>query len=181
MKTLKIFISVMLCVVLFASCGGADTGYFKEKLQDAPAELQYVPELLADFKKPENIKITMGDKIVTYFLAAEAEGESGLEYQNINIHLKTHEENINETIDLIVDSYHSGPESAVNAVKHIKDERKYAITYEVRPDLGYTVLNIICAVSDNVSASYTMRLLSTEDVTQDILDKICDDAKMIML
>lgn len=182
MKTLKIFICIMLCAVLFASCGKtANIKFFQEKLQDAPAELLYIPELIAGCDTPENVRTSAQSKTVTYYFTDEVKGKSGLTYQNINIHIRMHDESISETINSLVDTYQSGPNSAVNAVLHEADGKKYAITYEIRPDLDYTILNVIYSLSDNISATQTMQLMSTDEIDEKTLDKICKDTAMIQL
>jgi len=181
-KTLKILTCMLLCALLFSSCSNSkNTEFFKEKLQDAPSELLYIPELIAGCDTPENVRTTAQSKTVTYHLSDEVKGKSGLSYQNMNIHIKLHEENINEAINSLVDSYHSEPGSAVNAVLHESNEKKYAITYEIRPDFDYTVLNVVYSLSYNISATYALQLMGTDDITDKTLDKICKDVEMIIL
>lgn len=182
MKKTLISISLIFCIIFLASCGTNNTSYFKEKLTNAPDELLYMPVLLKKSENPDDIKTTISPDIVTYLYTDEAEGKSGYVYKNINLHIRKHSQNVDKMIETVVDSYSIEPNSAVKAVNYEFKNSKYAITYEIRPDLGYTVLNVIFAADENISAYYTMQLnLIPEDITDEILEKICTDTALIKL
>lgn len=184
MKRLSIVLCLLICVFTFSSCNKTDnTEYFISQLQNCSEELKYIPEIFTDYEAVDEIKIfVLADNTLTYSLKNKLSAKSGYEYQNINLHIKKHSNNINNSIDSIIDSYTAEKDSAVKAVKHEYDGRKYAVTYEIRPDLGYTVLNVIFPASENVSAYYTLQLADTPDsVDEKTLDKICSDLEIIKI
>jgi len=178
MKKISIFLCLVFCLISFSSCSKTDnTEYFTSQLQSCPEELRYIPEILSDYEDSEEIKISvLADNTVTYSLKNKVTAKSRKEYQNINLHIRKHTSSINASIDAMVDSYTAEKDSAVKAVKHEINGRKYAVTYEIRPDLEYTVLNVIYAASENVSAYFTLQLAETPDeINSKILDEICND------
>lgn len=184
MKHIKITLCLLLCLLTLAACGKVDnTTYFKSELKNSPEEMRYMPVLFSDYETPEDIKISvLADNTVTYFLNARVKADSGFEYQSFNLHIKKHTGNINSSIDSIVDSYTAEKDSAVRAVKHEANGRKHAITYEIRPDLGYTVLNVIYPATENISAYFTLQLVDTpKEISDEILDKICSDLDIVKL
>lgn len=184
MKKISIFLCLLICISAFSSCSKTDnTEYFTSTLQNSPEELRYMPEIFAEYESVDSIKVSvLADNTVTFSLKDKVTAKSGCEYQNINLHIKKHSSNLNESIESIVDSYTAEKDSAVKAVKHEYDGRKYAVTYEIRPDFGYTVLNVIFPASDNISVYFTLQLVDTPDsVDEKILDKICNDLEVIKI
>lgn len=184
MKRTSIFLCLVICLLSFASCSKTkNTEYFASQLQNCPEELRYMPEILSDYENSEEIKVSvLADNTVTYSLKNKVAAKSGKEYQNINLHIKKHTSDINTSIDLIVDSYTAEKDSAVKAVKHEIDGKKYAVTYEIRPDLKYTVLNVIYPAAENVSIYFTLQLAETPDaISDEILDEICNDLAVIKI
>jgi len=184
MKRLTAVFCLFICLLAFSSCNKTDnTEHFVSQLQSCPDELRYMPELLSKYESVEKIKISvLADNTVTYSLKDKITAKSGYEYQNINLHIKKHTNNLNASIETIIDSYSAEKDSAVKAVKHEFDKRKYAVTYEIRPDLGYTVLNVIFPASENISAYFTLQLVDIPDsIDGKILDKICNDLEVIKI
>lgn len=184
MKKASIILCLIICLVAFSSCNKTDnTEYIVSQLTNCPEELRYIPDILSNYEKYEDIKISvLSDSTVTYSLKEKVTAKSGYEYQNINIHIRKHKNDISSSIDSVIDSYTAEKDSAVKAVKHEFDGKKYAVTYEIRPDLGYTVLNVIYAASENVSAYFTVQLVDTPDSVDDkTLDKICSDLGIIKI
>lgn len=184
MKKISLFLCLVICMLSFASCSKTDnTDHFVSQLQDCPEELRYMPEILSDYEAFEEIKVSvLSDSTVTYSLKNKVNGKSGKEYRNINLHIRKHSGDISSSINSIVDSYTAEKDSAVKATKHEIESKKYAVTYEIRPDLEYTVLNVIYAASENVSAYFTLQLVETPDeINSEILDKICNDLAVIKI
>lgn len=184
MKNIKSIICLLLCLLSLAACGKTDNSdYFKSELKSSLEEMRYMPVLFSDYETPEDIKISvLADDTVTYSLNAGVKGGSGFEYQNINLHIKKHTSDISASIDSIIESYTVEKDSAVRAVKHEANGKKYAITYEIRPDLGYTVLNVIYPASENISAYFTLQLIDApNEISDEILDKICSDLETVKL
>lgn len=184
MKKISIFLCLVICLLSFSACGKTDnTKYFASQLQSCSEELRYMPVILSDYENSEEIKISvLADNTVTYSLKNKVTAKSGKEYQNINLHIRKHISDINASIDSIVDSYAAEKDSAVKAAKHEYDGKKYAVTYEIRPDLEYTVLNVIYPASENISAYFTLQLADTPDeINSEILDEICNDLAVIKI
>ncbi|MEE1011331.1 MAG: hypothetical protein U0L11_04765 [Acutalibacteraceae bacterium] len=184
MKKFIAILCLIICIFTFSSCNKTDnTGYFISQLNNSSEELMYYPDILSEYKNCEEIKISvLADSTVTYSLKNKVKAKSGYEYQNINLHIRKHTTDIDASIDSVIDSYTVEKDSAVKAVKHESNGRKYAVTYEIRPDLGYTVLNVIYAASENVSAYFTIQLADTPDsINEKILDKICNDLEIIKI
>ena len=184
MKRLTAVFCMIICLFALSSCNKTDnTEYFLSQLNGASDELRYIPEILSEYEKADEIRISvLADSTVTYSLKNKVKAKSGYEYQNINLHIRKHTTEIGTSVDSVIDSYAAEKDSAVKAVKHEYDGRKYAVTYEIRPDLGYTVLNVIYAASENVSAYFTLQFVDTPDsVDEKILDKICDDLEVIRI
>lgn len=184
MKKTSVFLCLIICLVALTSCNKTNNAdYFASQLNNCPDELKYMPDILSEYENCEEIRISvLADNTVTYTLKNKVTAKSGNEYQNINLHIRKHTNDISASIDTIIDSYTAEKDSAVKAVKHEIDGRKYAVTYEIRPDLGYTVLNVIYAASENVSAYYTLQLADTPDsVDEKLLDKICNDLEITKL
>lgn len=184
MKYFRIVFCVLLCTVMLASCGSTQNAeYFRKHIENSKVEISddmmYLPKLLADYETPDDVKVSVQSDTVAYYLGNTVEADSGLVYQNINLHIRKHSESIAESIDSLVDSYSS--DDAVRAVKHETNGKKYAITYEIRPDLDIARLNVIYAVSENVSAFYTLEIKDLTKIDDKVLNKICDDTEMIEL
>lgn len=184
MKHIKTTLCFLLCLFMLVSCGKTDnTSYFKSQLQNSPEEMKYMPVIFSDYENKEEIKISvLKDNTVTYSLSGDITAKSGYKYQTINLHIKKHSGDINASIDSVVDSYVEEKDSAVKAVKHEANGRKYAITYEIRPDLKYTVLNVIYPAAENISVYFALRLMETpENINDKILDKICNDLEIVKI
>lgn len=184
MKHIKILLCFLLCVLSLASCTKIDNSdYFASALQNCPEDTRYMPLLFKGFETPEDIKVSvLADDTVTFTVEKSMTAESGNIYQYANVHIKKHNSDINGSIDKTIDSYVEEAESAVKAVKHEYNGKKYAVSYEIRPDLDYTVLNVIYPITDNVSAFFALRLSKTPDsMTDELLNTICRDTEVIKL
>jgi hypothetical protein len=139
--------------------------------------------MLIEYENSDEIKISvLADNTVTYSLKNKVTAKSGNEYQNINLHIRKHSGDISSSIDALVDSYTAEKDSAVKAAKHETDSKKFAVTYEIRPDLKYTVLNVIFAASEDVSAYFTLQLAETPgSMSEELLNEICADLAVIKI
>ncbi len=183
MKAIKLSLCIILCLLALTSCAKNNTDYFASELQKCPEETQYMPLLFKSIDTPEDIKVSaLADGTATFTAEKEIKAESGNIYQYANVHIQKHNSDINGSIDKVIDTYVKETESVVNAVKHEYNGKNYAISHEIRPDLEHTVLNVIYPVTDNVSAFFALRLSATpDDITEELLDKICEDTEVIKI
>lgn len=184
MKHIKISFCILLCVFMLASCGKTDnTDYFASALQGSDEETRYMPLIFKSMDAPEDVRISsLADGTTTFTVEKSITAESGKTYQYANIHIQKHNSDINGSIDETIDSYVEEAESIVNAVKHEYGGKKYAVSYEIRPDLDCTVLNVIYPVTDNISAFFALRLSETPDsMTDELLDTICKDTEVMKI
>lgn len=184
MKTLKIALSVILCLVMLAACGTTDnTEYFRQHIEQTnsqiPDNMRYLPALLAKHENTDEIKFTVMDNTVAYSLENTVEGKSGFTYSNLNAHIRVHNDNVATIIGALSMSF--GDDDITKAVKHEYKDVTYAITYETRPDTNVTSLNVIYPLSEFVSAYFTVTIDGNEDMEEKTLDKICKDLEMIKL
>lgn len=184
MKIFKISVCFILCALMLTSCGNSKNAeYFKELISDnATEEVMYLPKLLSGYDNPDEITVTAQKDTVTYLFRSSVESKNNLVYQYINVHLQMHadSQDIEKSIDSVIDNF-ADENSTVKAVKHEFDGKKYAISHEIRPDLDIVRLTVIFAVSDNVSAFYTLEIKDIEEINDKILDDICEDTEMIKL
>ncbi|MBQ7122198.1 MAG: hypothetical protein IJO03_08075 [Clostridia bacterium] len=184
MKHIKISFCILLCVFMLASCGKTDnTDYFASALQGSDEETRYMPLIFKSMDAPEDVRISsLADGTTTFTVEKSITAESGNVYHYANIHIQKHNSDINGSIDETIDSYVEEAESIVNAVKHEYGGKKYAVSYEIRPDLDCTVLNVIYPVTDNISAFFALRLSETPDsMTDELLDTICKDTEVMKI
>lgn len=184
MKTLKIALSVILCLVMLAACGTTDnTEYFRQHIEQTnsqiPDNMRYLPALLAKYENTDEIKFTVMDNTVAYSIDTAVEGKSGFTYSNLNAHIRVHNDNVATIIGALSMSF--GDDDITKAVKHEYKDVTYAITYETRPDTNVTSLNVIYPLSEFVSAYFTVTIDGNEDMDEKTLDKICKDLEMIKL
>lgn len=184
MKTLKIALSVILCLVMLAACGTTDnTEYFRQHIEQTnsqiPDNMRYLPALLAKYENTDEIKFTVMDNTVAYSIDTAVEGKSGFTYSNLNAHIRVHNDNVATIIGALSMSF--GDDDITKAVKHEYKDVTYAITYETRPDTNVTSLNVIYPLSEFVSAYFTVTIDGNEDMEEKPLDKICKDLEMIKL
>lgn len=184
MKTLKIALSVILCLVMLAACSTTDnTDYFRQHIEQTnfqiPDNMRYLPALLAKYENTDEIRFTVMDNTVAYSLENTVEGKSGFTYSNLNAHIRVHNDNVATVIGALSMSF--GDDDITKAVKHEYKDVTYAITYETRPDTNVTSLNVIYPLSEFVSAYFTVTIDGNEDMEEKTLDKICKDLEMIKL
>lgn len=184
MKTLKVVFSVILCLVMLASCSTTDnTDYFRQHIEQTnsqiPDNMRYLPALLASYENTDDIRFTVMDNTVAYSLDKSVEGKSGYTYSSLNAHVRVHNDNVATIIGALSMSF--GDDDITKAVKHEYKDVTYAITYEIRPDTNVTSLNVIYPLSEFVSAYFTVTIDGTENMDEKTLDKICKDLEMIKL
>lgn len=183
MKHIKISVCILLCVLMLTSCGSSQNAEYVKSLiaEKTSEELMYMPKLLANYENTAKISVSAQQDVVTYYLSDTVESKNELVYQYINLHIQKHSggENLDELIDETVDAF--GSYETVKAVKHEYDGKKYAISYEIRPDLDIARITLVYALSDSVSAFYTLEIKDISAVDDKLLDDICEDTETIKL
>ncbi len=182
MKILKSTLAVVLCLFMLSSCQGnaKNSEYFKEKIEqaqtDIPENLRYYPEIFSDYETPEDIRIGVQNDSVSYSFKGSLTSKNKLEYQYITVNIQKQNKDVSAMIESLVESYN---EEGVTAELFEFDGKKHAVSYEIRTDRKYAVVNVIYPVSDYVSAFFAMEIRDLTEINDDVLKKICSDIKLL--
>lgn len=184
MKFFKVFISFLLCAVILTSCSTVDnSAYFREKISENIVETSedmfYIPVIFRSIENSENVKVSVMPDTVSFFLADPVEAKSHITYQNVNVHIRTHSENVENSVRALTDSF--GEDDKVRIIKTEYKDKPYAVTYDIREDLDIIMINVIYPISDYVSAFFTAQINGIIKIDENSVKKICNDLQMVKI